>query len=224
VHTFLIDLSGSGQSDGEFISLGYFERDDVHSACEFLRREKAVNRTILWGRSMGASLALWCAGDHVPTVVGCIADSPYGSLRMIMEDQASKSVILHAVVWLFGGSVNRNMRSLAGVGVDDISLWEAVVNAKVPALIVHGMEDDFIAVRQARELFGRYGCPEKFLWTVNGDHASEREIGDVLVMVEFVLRIFALGANYDVAQFPSALRFGPEARHYRNVGDMVKKL
>jgi pimeloyl-ACP methyl ester carboxylesterase len=224
VHSLLLDLSGSGQSDGEFITLGFSERDDVRAACDFLKREKGVSRVILWGRSMGASLGLWCAGDRIPGVVGCIADSPYASVRKIVEDLGDRSFFLKVAARLLWGTIDRSVRRLTQIGIEDISLWDSIANAKVPALIIHGMSDDFIAVRQSREIIGRYGCPEKFLWTVHGDHASEREFGDYLLMVEFVLKVFALDVQYEESQFRPAAELNPEGMHYRNVAAMAQDL
>jgi alpha/beta superfamily hydrolase len=54
------DFSGSGLSDGEYVSLGFFEKDDLQSVIEYLRStENTPTSTIaLWGRSMGAATAL----------------------------------------------------------------------------------------------------------------------------------------------------------------------
>ena len=48
-----LDTTGSGQSDGEFVSLGHFEQDDVAAAVSHLK-DSGVTAVALWGRSMGA--------------------------------------------------------------------------------------------------------------------------------------------------------------------------
>jgi pimeloyl-ACP methyl ester carboxylesterase len=99
IGTLALDLSGSGNSGGEVISLGYYERDDVRCAAAFLRSTKSVSKIILWGRSMGASLALWCGGEAIEGVVASVADSPYASVRSIIEDVSDRSwaLSLHPV-------------------------------------------------------------------------------------------------------------------------------
>eukprot|EP00534_Pseudo-nitzschia_fraudulenta_P007886 CAMPEP_0201146088 /NCGR_PEP_ID=MMETSP0851-20130426/7797_1 /ASSEMBLY_ACC=CAM_ASM_000631 /TAXON_ID=183588 /ORGANISM="Pseudo-nitzschia fraudulenta, Strain WWA7" /LENGTH=536 /DNA_ID=CAMNT_0047421521 /DNA_START=475 /DNA_END=2085 /DNA_ORIENTATION=+ len=62
-----IDFTGSGKSDGDYVSLGYFERVDLECLIQYLKRvyggrDGTDLEIILWGRSMGASTALMHAG------------------------------------------------------------------------------------------------------------------------------------------------------------------
>lgn len=51
---FTFDFAGSGLSEGEFVSLGWYERDDLETVVSFLRDTNSVSTIGLWGRSMGA--------------------------------------------------------------------------------------------------------------------------------------------------------------------------
>ena len=53
-----LDCAGSGNSGGEFVSLGHYERDDVAAVVDALRKRNLVGRVAVWGRSMGAATAL----------------------------------------------------------------------------------------------------------------------------------------------------------------------
>lgn len=50
----IFDFSGCGQSEGEFVTLGIKESDDIKSVMTFLEIEMNVRNFFLWGRSMGA--------------------------------------------------------------------------------------------------------------------------------------------------------------------------
>ena len=53
------DFCGSGWSDGDYVSLGYYERDDLQTVVAYLRATLGSSVKIaLWGRSMGAASAL----------------------------------------------------------------------------------------------------------------------------------------------------------------------
>ena len=54
ITVLLFDFSGSGLSEGEYISLGYYETDDVFTVIKYLNSTGRVSRIALWGRSMGA--------------------------------------------------------------------------------------------------------------------------------------------------------------------------
>ena len=45
------DFSGAGQSEGQYLSLGYFEREDLRTVVEFLKSSQRVSRIGLWGHS-----------------------------------------------------------------------------------------------------------------------------------------------------------------------------
>ena len=82
---FCLDFSGSGLSDGEFISLGHYEREDLKVVIEFLRNSGKVTSVGLWGRSMGAVTALMHANrDH--SIAGLVLDSPFSSLPKLSKE------------------------------------------------------------------------------------------------------------------------------------------
>ena len=58
MHFCCFDFSGCGISDGEYISLGIHESDDLEAVIKFLRNSGKVSDIGLWGRSMGAVTAL----------------------------------------------------------------------------------------------------------------------------------------------------------------------
>lgn len=50
----LFDCSGSGVSEGDFVTLGVRESEDLEVVVEHLRTSRGVKEVALWGRSMGA--------------------------------------------------------------------------------------------------------------------------------------------------------------------------
>ena len=50
-----LDFSGCGHSEGDFVTLGWHERDDVSTVVTHLRANKNISSIVLWGRSMGAA-------------------------------------------------------------------------------------------------------------------------------------------------------------------------
>ena len=55
---FSFDFSGSGLSEGEYVSLGYYEAMDLDTVVSYLQMSEDVKSIVLWGRSMGAVSAL----------------------------------------------------------------------------------------------------------------------------------------------------------------------
>ena len=82
---FTFDFSGCGLSQGEYISLGYYERDDVEAVIHYLRTSDEVSTIALWGRSMGAVTALMYA-DRDPSIAALVLDSPFSNLKTLAEE------------------------------------------------------------------------------------------------------------------------------------------
>lgn len=59
------DFSGCGKSDGDFVSLGLKEQDDLSAVIETLMSKYNYKKIILYGRSMGGVTSLlYCANHH----------------------------------------------------------------------------------------------------------------------------------------------------------------
>jgi len=86
---FAFDFSGSGQSDGDYISLGWYEREDVLTVTDYLWNSGTVSTIALWGRSMGAATTLLHADwDH--SIAGIVVDSAFVSLKQLAWELAKK--------------------------------------------------------------------------------------------------------------------------------------
>lgn len=53
ITVFTLDFAGSGQSEGEYITLGETEAQDLKACVEYLHSRGHVSLIGLWGRSMG---------------------------------------------------------------------------------------------------------------------------------------------------------------------------
>lgn len=78
------DFAGSGLSEGSFISLGYYEKDDIVTVVKHLKKQGA-RKIGLWGRSMGAVASLLYATEK-PGISFIIADSAFSDLRELINE------------------------------------------------------------------------------------------------------------------------------------------
>ena len=84
ISVFTLDLSGSGRSEGDYISLGYFEQDDLRVAVEYLKTQAIVSKIGLWGRSMGAVTCILHAAEN-KNIDACVLDSPFKDVKSVAE-------------------------------------------------------------------------------------------------------------------------------------------
>jgi fermentation-respiration switch protein FrsA (DUF1100 family) len=72
----LFDFHGSGLSSGSYVSFGWYETFDIDAVIRFLVKSEKVSRVCLWGRSMGASSALYYCSESFRALMG---ENVYGS-------------------------------------------------------------------------------------------------------------------------------------------------
>ncbi|KAL3799810.1 hypothetical protein HJC23_010460 [Cyclotella cryptica] len=171
------DFCGSGHSEGDYVSLGYYEREDLDSIIRFLRSSGQVSSIALWGRSMGAATALMYASRD-PTISCMILDSPFTDLQRLSEEIVEKgrrqgvavpNIVLQMVMRMLKSSV----KSQAGFNLRHISPISHADKCFVPAMFVAGEHDDFIHKGHSILIYRRY-AGDKNIVIVDGDHNSPR--------------------------------------------------
>jgi pimeloyl-ACP methyl ester carboxylesterase len=141
---FCFDFAGCGLSEGEYISLGWYERDDLNQIVEYLRKERRVSTIGLWGRSMGAATAL-LHGDRDPSIAGMVLDSSFSDLKVLCEELAKFYAKLPG--FIISGAlalVKSTIKSKAKFDIFDLKPIAHVENAFIPALFATAIGDDFV--------------------------------------------------------------------------------
>lgn len=197
---FAFDFSGSGRSDGEYISLGVNEKDDVGAVVKHLVEERKVPRVALWGHSMGAATALMYTGLCRPpsSVVSLVLDSPFSSFdkladAMVAEMPIPPGIPRKLILSVGTRAVRRNVRERAGFDVFDIDPLAAVKKlsgaAAPPAFFLHGVDDAVVPSTHSSALHTAYPARDKTLRFMPGLQHDTPRPDDVLERVfEFLQR------------------------------------
>lgn len=96
------DFSGCGNAEGEYVTLGYYEWEDLHEVVEWIRHKEKVTNIGIWGRSMGAVTGLLYLkkSEHIQAGV---FDSPFKSLKCLIEDLVKKNSKIP--MWVLAGAL-----------------------------------------------------------------------------------------------------------------------
>ena len=158
-NTLVVDQRAHGKSGGTAIAFGVLERYDCLDWLRWANERFGADTPIyLSGVSMGAATVLMAAGLELPqNVLGIIADSPYSCPRAIIrkvcgQDMHLPAAIVCPLVELAG-------RLFGGFSLSDSSPREAVKQAKVPILIIHGEDDRFVPCDMSREIAENCASP-----------------------------------------------------------------
>mmetsp|Transcript_16651 Transcript_16651/g.47479 ORF Transcript_16651/g.47479 Transcript_16651/m.47479 type:complete len:449 (+) Transcript_16651:114-1460(+) len=177
ITVFALDFTGSGLSDGEHVSLGHFEREDVEAAIAHLRASGEVSTVGLWGHSMGATTAL-LYGDRDPTIAAMVVDSPFADLMQLANELANNARehglrVPGFAISVATSMIRRSVRKRAKFDPKDVSPIENCGKCFIPALFAHGERDAFIKPHHSEQLHAAY-AGDKNLVLFDGDHNSER--------------------------------------------------
>ena len=174
ITVFAFDFSGCGKSEGEYISLGWYERDDVECVVNYLRSTNKVATIGLWGRSMGAVTAIMY-GDRDPSIAGMVLDSPFCSLKVLTEEMAKEkaSSIPNFILNKGVSMIRETIKEKAKFDINDIEPKVYAERCFIPALFCHALDDTFVNVHHSKDLYNVY-AGEKNITFVEGEHNSAR--------------------------------------------------
>ncbi|KAK9805218.1 hypothetical protein WJX72_006872 [[Myrmecia] bisecta] len=195
ISVFCLDFAGSGRSEGDWVTLGALEVDDLEAAVDHLRRTGSATTIGLWGRSMGAVTALLYS-QRDPSIAGMVLDSPFSRLTDLMMElvEEQKLPIPKPFMKMALGMMRRSVRKRAHFNIDHVAPLDAVPQSFSPALFGHAEGDTFIHKHHSERLHKAY-AGDKNLITFEGDHNSMRPqffYNSVLIFMHNVLQCTAM--------------------------------
>lgn len=174
ITVFTLDFSGSGLSDGNYVSLGWNETDDLKAVVNHLRTDELVSRIGLWGRSMGAVTCLMYGAQN-PSIAGMVLDSPFANLNNLMMElvdvykiRLPKFTVKVAVQYM-----RKAIQKKAHFDIMDLDTVQVAKKSFIPALFGHATEDAFIQPHHSDLIFKAYSG-DKNIIKFDGDHNSPR--------------------------------------------------
>jgi len=201
INLFVFDFPGCGLSEGDYISLGYHEKDDVKIIMDFLEKMPGVGNIGIWGRSMGAATTLLYAYKD-PRVKAICVDSPFERFEKLAEELVIKQINLPK--FLIAGAlkiIKSTVKSKNGLDISKLNPIEKVEKTFQPALFVHAINDELINVEHSINLFNNYGGEKSLKCCDSGGHNTKRpkliknEIGEF-----FKKYLYDKGFEEDIAK------------------------
>ncbi|PWZ19397.1 hypothetical protein Zm00014a_023376 [Zea mays] len=186
---FTLDFAGSGLSSGDYVSLGWHEKQDLKCAVSFLRKNKQVSCIGLWGRSMGAVTSL-LYGAEDPSIAGMVLDSAFANLYDLMmelvevykirvpkftiaNESQRRSVVNVVKVKMAVQYMRCVIQRRAKFDIMDLNVVQFAPKTFIPALFGHASNDMFIQPHHTDHIHQAY-AGDKNLIKFEGDHNSPR--------------------------------------------------
>lgn len=170
-HVFLVDFRGSGGSEGDETSIGYYESDDVAVAYRFIL-DQGERNVLLYGISMGAVSILKAIHDYGLKATAIIIECPFESLYTAI---ASRIRLLKAPAfpmaglllvwgsvqnrfWAFGHKVTRYAKSVSA-----------------PILLLWGEKDPVVHRSEIDAVYAALNAPKALKTLPNAAHSDQLE-------------------------------------------------
>ncbi|KAJ4956604.1 hypothetical protein NE237_013387 [Protea cynaroides] len=174
ITVFTLDFSGSGLSEGEHVTLGWNEKDDLKAVVDYLRTDGNVSCIGLWGRSMGAVTSLMYGAEDL-SIAGIVLDSPFSDLVDLMMElvdrykfRVPKFTVKFAIQYM-----RKIIQRKAKFDIMDLNTIKVAKSCFVPVLLGHAIDDDFILPEHSDRIYEAY-VGDKNIIKFEGDHNSPR--------------------------------------------------
>lgn len=160
-----------GESEGRYITFGVKESEDMLCWIDYHNENFGMQQMILSGMSMGASTVLYLADQNLPDNVKCIiADCGFTSPKAIL-DTVFRSVV-HIPSGLSLWTADLFARVFAGFGLEEKDTRNVLKNAKVPVLMIHGLNDNFVPSSMTQQGFDVCNGEKELLLVENAGHGT----------------------------------------------------
>jgi len=157
------------ESGGRTITFGVKERFDCLDWIEYINNRFGENtKILLMGLSMGAATVLMAAGLDLPANVrGVMADCGFSSPKEILQEVIKQMKFPLRITYFF---VRMSARFFGHFDPEEASAVEALKNAKVPVLIIHGDDDRFVPSRMSHDNYEACASAKEILIVPGAGH------------------------------------------------------
>ena len=166
-NVLLPDTRSHNSSEGQYITFGYYEKDDLN---KWINQEAELNPSrdiILAGVSMGAATTMLSQTIPNPNVKAYIEDCGYDSLAQQLRDTLHLLTryfeyipVLNWTDWyqkegqLIDKLNEQKVKPILKFNLYDVSPFDSVSKTGIPKLFIHGEADSFIPPIAQNKLYG----------------------------------------------------------------------
>lgn len=187
----IFDFAGCGHSEGDFISMGIYEKDDTLVLMDILRRDYNIKNFALWGRSMGAATAL-LAYPKLRDTFALILDSPFTTVSHVYRNAVKQRVSLpDFVIDMVFAYASNEIVTHYGFDVSSLRPYEIGPNITIPTVLIGTREDQITDYNDLLELYNELKMPDedKFIVECHGKHNDDRDLQSLTKIIDFLARL-----------------------------------
>jgi predicted alpha/beta-fold hydrolase len=167
----IYDHRRHGESGGKTTSFGYYEKFDLKTVVDWLKKEKGPSLELgIHGESMGAATMLLYAGMIEDAADFYIADCPFSDFKEQLAYLLKKDFKIPPRLLLPLADIILRVRDK--YSIQHISPISVIERIQHPILFIHSQKDDFILPTMSKELYEQKKGPKMLFLAANGRHAQ----------------------------------------------------
>lgn len=190
----LFDFAGCGHSEGEFISMGIYEKNDTCVLMDHLQVEFGVQHFAVWGRSMGAATALQ-AYPNLKNTFALVLDSPFTTVRSVYRNAVKQKVALPDMITdMIFSYASSEIVSHYGFDVNAIRPYEVGPRVNIPTVLIGTREDKITDYGDLLELYSVLAIDDhnKVIVECKGQHNDDRDQTTLKNTLEFLANVYGI--------------------------------
>ena len=165
------DLRCQGESDGDFIGMGWTDRYDVLDWIGKITDSYPDAEIVLHGESMGASGAVMMSGMDLPDNIKCvISDCAFTDSVSMFRKQLRDWFSIPDIGFI--GSARLWLRIRGGYDLKDASAINEIKKSDTPTLFIQGDQDRIVPVSSAEELYDSLDAEKDIMIVEGAGHAQ----------------------------------------------------
>lgn len=167
------DLRAAGHSEGKYLTMGYFESQDIKLWAKKILEVDKDAKIVMHGVSMGAATVLMASALDIDNLSAVVEDCGYTSAYDMFTAQLE--VIFGLPEYPIMPAVDVVSKIKTGAAISEAAPIKSVKNSKVPTLFIHGTADKLVPYAMMEKLFDASNAPVKEKFTVkDAGHADAK--------------------------------------------------
>lgn len=169
-NVLLPDNRAHGASEGNYIGMGWLDKEDISEWVQWITEQDADAKIILHGVSMGGATVMMTSGKNLDHVIGYIEDCGYTSVWDIFACVMKRDYHLPAFPILHTCRLISNYK----LGYDYVkaSALTELKKCNKPMLFIHGEQDDFVPTSMGHQVYEAFPGTKDLYIVKDAGHAN----------------------------------------------------
>ncbi|SEN85956.1 hypothetical protein SAMN05192533_12343 [Mesobacillus persicus] len=178
-HVLAPDLRGHGESEGDYIGMGWHDRKDMLLWIDEIIEKDPEAEIVLFGISMGGATVMMTSGEEdLPANVKVVVeDCGYASVSDVFVYQLDDLFGLPEFPVINAANTLTNIR--AGYDLYEASAVDQVAKSETPTLFIHGDADTFVPFEMLDEVYNAANVEKERLIIPEAGHGDAEKVDPV---------------------------------------------